>query len=168
MTAALIKSGFQYYSDEIGLLQEATFKIKPTPIAIGIKSSGWPVLTAYYPELENLSIHHREDGKQVKYIPPPEIAHAQDAAGAQAVGMIVFPRYRSGIKTELRNYGQIDALREILDDCLALPKGLCEANFIALVDWIVDVECFELYLSDLEPAVNALKQAFDRQPGWEV
>jgi hypothetical protein len=123
---------------------------------------------AYYPELGNLSVHHREDGKQVKYLPPPEITRAQGAAPALAVGMIVFPRYQSGVKTDLRNYSQIDALREILDDCLALPKGLCKSNFIALVDWIVGVECFELYLSDLDLAVEALRQAFDGQPGWEV
>ena len=43
----------------------------PVPLAVCVKSTGWDLMSRYYPDIHSLPMHRRDDGKQVQYVPPP-------------------------------------------------------------------------------------------------
>ena len=158
LTAALIQSKFQYMSDEIALLEESSFQIKPTPISLGIKSTGWDVLSDYYPEINQLAIHHREDGKYVRYLTPPELASQAALQQSLPVRAIIFPHYAPESKTSLSPCKAASALKYIMDDCLALPNALTKKNIGELVQWLGKTPCYTLTMSSLEDAVKVIDE----------
>jgi hypothetical protein len=155
LTAALCRSGFRYFSDEIALLEPGDLRVRPTPLGICAKSTGWDILAPYYPELSTLPVHVRGDGKLVRYLPPPVAAHA-DRDRSYPVSRIIFPRYAAGQQTALTPLTRTAALQRLLDQCLVLPVDLQERNVGDLVRWIKRVECFELRQSSLAEAVRLI------------
>ena len=157
LTAALIQSGFHYMSDEIALLQETSFHVRSTPVALCAKSTGWDVLRPYYPELDKLSVHHREDDRLVRYLPPPlsSLYHTMDHSFP--VRLIIFPRYETEAKTEIRAIDKITALKKMMDDCVAITQRLTMENVQALIQWMKGIPCYRLTMSSLEEAVECIR-----------
>jgi len=156
LTAALSRDGFRYFSDEFALLEEKTLAVRPVPLGLTIKPGAIGPLTPYYPEIERLPEHMREDGQLVRYLNPPG-----DAAGwgrSAPVGWIVFPAYAPDAVTALRPVSRPETLRRLLRECLVLPDRLDRAGVESLVRWMRGVSCHELPMSGLGDAVRLLKE----------
>ena len=152
LTLGLMLAGFEYLSDEVALLDEATLDIRAFPLALGIKPGAVAVLAPSCPEIATLDVHSREDGQYVRYLPPPRDRCApQDAT--RPARWLIFPRYEAGVRTELRPIPRPEALRRLLRECTAMPELLDEARVEALVRWMRKLECFELPMSSLDDAV---------------
>jgi hypothetical protein len=158
LTAALIRAGFFYLSDEAALLLEDTLRVRPVPVSLCIKDGAWDLLGTRYPELHALMVHHRWDGKRVRYLNPPPEAVDPEPDVSHPVRWLVFPRYKPGEETVLRSLGKAEALHRLLMQCLAMPAPLDQANVAALVRWIGDLSCFEMPTSSLDDAVALLVQ----------
>ncbi|HET7085338.1 MAG TPA: hypothetical protein VFI23_11245 [Rhizomicrobium sp.] len=150
LTTALAHSGFGYYSDEVALIERNTFQVSPVPLAICIKSTGWDLMSRYYPELETLPIHRRDDGKLVRYV-PPRAANVQKAPGQ--VRHIFFPRYTKDEATQLTPLSRSGALARLMDQCIAFRLRLDPASVKELVRWIAGIDCYALNFSSLDEAV---------------
>src|SRR5262249_40602483 len=48
LTAALIAAGFEYFSDEVALLEEPRLEVRPVPISLSVKSGALDVLAPLY------------------------------------------------------------------------------------------------------------------------
>jgi hypothetical protein len=155
LAAALARMGFSFFSDEVALCAEDRFAVRPVPLGICVKSTGWELLTPLYPELAEAHTHDRVDGKIVRYLQPPP-GPKDDTY--HPVGAIVFPRYAPGLGTELVRLGKAEALRRLLAECLAVRKTLDEANVGRLVEWIKAVPCYELPNSSLAEATERLEE----------
>jgi hypothetical protein len=156
LTAALTHRGFRYFSDEVALIEPQTFLVPPMPLAFCVKSTGWDVIARYYPEIRALISHERMDGKVVRYIPPPAAAIQQMRA---PVSHIIFPRYDKDGTTELKPIARSEALRRLMDECLALHQRLDQDNVGELVRWIAGIDCYALRFSSLEEAAELVAQA---------
>jgi len=156
LTAALSRVGFHYFSDEFALLEETTLHVRPVPLSLTIKRGAVGPLTAYYPELEGLPTHLREDGRTVRYLSPAE--RPRDPERSHAVRWIIFPHYDADAVTSLRPLSRPEALRRLLRECLVLPDLLDRAGVESLVRWIRTVDCFELPMSSLPDAVGLVKR----------
>ena len=156
LTAALVHRGFRYYSDEVALIERTTFRVPPMPLALCIKSTGWDLMTRYYPDLETLPIHIRNDRKRLRYVPPP--AAAADQAPSP-VSQIIFPQYKKNAQTELMPVTRSDALSRLMAECLALRRRLDQENVRNLVRWIAGIDCYALTFSSLDEAVELVAQA---------
>jgi Coenzyme PQQ synthesis protein D (PqqD) len=55
LTAALVHAGLRYLSDDIAPLDHS-LRLRPMPIAIGLKQGSWSVLGSRYPQLASLPI----------------------------------------------------------------------------------------------------------------
>jgi hypothetical protein len=154
LAAALARQGFSFFSDEVALCAEDRFALRPVPLGICVKSTGWALLTPLYPELATARTHDRVDGKIVRYLPPP---NGPKDDTYHPVGAIVFPRYAPGLTTELVPLGKAEALRRLLAECLAVRETLDEANVGRLVEWIKAVPCYELPNSSLAEATERLR-----------
>ena len=155
LTTALTHGGYRYYSDEVALIERASFKVPPMPLAICTKSTGWDVMRRYYPDLLTLPTHRRDDGKEVRYIPPPPHVDKQSPV---SVSHIIFPRYEPGASTELRPVARSQALRRLMDECLAARERLDRANVGDLIQWIAGIDCYALVFSSLDEAVALVKK----------
>jgi hypothetical protein len=158
LTAALSRSGFGYFSDEVALVEPGTFLVPPVPLALCVKSTGFDVVRDHYPAVLSVPTHQRSDGKFVRYLPPPLDAALAHPAGLP-VSHIVFPEYRAGASTELARVPRVAALQRMMDECLALSRRLDRANVDGLVRWVGTLDCYALRYSSLAEAVAKIKAA---------
>ena len=161
LTAALVHRGFRYYSDEVALIQRSDFLVPPTPLAICVKSTGWDLMGKYYPNIGDVLMHWRDDGKRVRYIPPPK----SEKWAPAPVTHIVFPRYDEHAETALQPISQLQALGRLMAECLALRQRLDRDIVQQLIDWIKKIDCYELTFSSLDAAVDAVVDVIGSPPG---
>jgi hypothetical protein len=160
LTAALVYSGFYYFSDEIALLDETTFKVRAVPISLCVKSTGLALLQSYYPQLTDLRVNIREDGKLVSYLPPPPNRLWPVPEQSVAVSAIIFPRYSPSVTTTMQPISKIDALNRLFKECMVLPKKLDRKKIAELIEWIKTVDCYELPFCSLDQANSLIDQAY--------
>ncbi len=158
LAAGLARAGFAYHSDEFAVLDRERLAVRGLPVCLTLKEGAWTTLAPLYPEIASLPVHHRVDGKIVRYLPPP--AQSDDPALDRhwPVRWLVFPRYRAGAPTRLAPVRRTEALRRLLDECLALRLTLNDELVERLVEWIAGIACFELEHGDLDTAVSALRE----------
>jgi hypothetical protein len=160
LTAALTHRGFRYFSDEVALIEPHSFRVPPVPLALCSKSTGWDVIADFYPELLTVPTHRRTDGKLVRYLPP----HAGSVATASApVSHIVFPQYDAASSTELRVLSRPDALRQVMDECLALRRRLTAQDAQDICRWIQGIDCYTLRFSSVADAADAVSKLVSRR-----
>jgi hypothetical protein len=153
LTAALTRSGLSYFSDEVALLHRSTFCVPPVPLAICVKDTGWDLVAPHYPEFARYPVHNREDGKCVRYIPPP----ANQALRPAPVSHIVFPRYQKDSPNELVPIARPEALGRLMEECVALRRRLDQEDVEKLVAWIAGIHCFTLTFSSIDDAVRLIR-----------
>jgi len=153
LTGGLVHSGFEYFSDEVALLEEGSFRAMPIPMSLCVKSAAWDLLAPMFPDLLGLATHQRPDGKIVRYLPPPQRSVPTDLGRSLPVRRIIFPWFESGSTTALRPLSQAEALGRLLGQCLAVPLDLDTERVAALVRWISGVEAYELVMSSLDEAL---------------
>lgn len=158
LTAALVKAGYTYCSDEIALLAENSFEVTAPHIAMCIKDSGFDTMAALFPQISDLPVYDREDGKQVRYFLPGDGRTADPAGAAMPVQRIVFPRYDPDQPPGLTRMDKATVLRIMLSECMAIPKHIDQPGIARFVRWIRDVDCFQLSVSSLDDAVTMGKQ----------
>ena len=156
LAATLAKAGLTYCTDETTLLDPLNFDARGLRTALTVKNSGWHLLQPLYPDLQALAAHRRGDGKVVKYLRPPEPATAADPDAPCRVRWIVFPRYVAGGTNELVPVPRVEALRHLMDECVAMRLSLTPAQVQGLVDWLGSVDCHALTYGDLPSAVALL------------
>ena len=161
LTAALVKRGFRYFSDEVALVEPDTFRVPPVPLAICVKSTGWELMARYYPHIENLPPHRRSDGKLVRYIPPPTEAARSPSL---PVRHIIFPHFDANAATELVRVPRADALGRLMEECMALSRRLNRENVAEIVRWIGAIDCYALTFRSLEEAAELIVQVAINAP----
>jgi hypothetical protein len=70
LCVALARSGYEYQGDDIVRL-ERNGKATGTPFAACVKETAWPLVAPYVPEIADLPLYRRADGKVVRYWPAP-------------------------------------------------------------------------------------------------
>lgn len=156
LTAALISHGFEYFSDEVALLQGNDLLVQPVPLAICIKDTGAAALSHFFPQLSGQNLHLRGDGKRVLYMPPP-IQALPPAETLRPVGAIFFPYYAPDQQTKLESIPAIEALLSLLQECLIVDTHLNKKKVSSLLDWIERTPCYRLTISNLNNAVKLIK-----------
>jgi hypothetical protein len=156
LTAALAAAGFQYFSDEVALLEEPDLEVRPVPIGLSIKSGALEVLAPLFPQLRRSARHTREDFETVSYLNPPMASFSYDLNRTYPAGWIVFPQYAPGASTELRPIGKAEALARLMKEVLAVATTMDQRIVRGLVHWIQRVDCYELPNSSLSQAVQLI------------
>jgi hypothetical protein len=156
LAAVLCRAGMQYFSDEVALLKDDTYCVVPVPVGICTKKSGWDLLSRWYPQIHQLRSYRRGDEKTVRYLPPPMPDPPIPKEGLP-VSHIVFPRYRPGTQTKLKQIDKDQALRKLLTQCLRVSGPLTVERVGGLIRWIEGVECYDLPMSELEDAMSLVQ-----------
>ncbi len=156
LSAALVAAGLPLFGDDTVVLARDTLEARPAPFSICLKSGAWPLLRRQYPGIEQLPVHHRLDGKLVRYV-TPDPARWLGEECRQRVAWIVFPSRLAGEAAGLEPLPRPEALIRLLTQCFPLDGGLDAAKAARLVDWMRGVDCYELRYDDLDEAVACLR-----------
>ena len=155
LTAALISSGFQYLSDDLLLMSE-DLAIEGVPFALCIKDTGVAAIEPYHPDVAALALHHRHDGKKVRYLPPPPAAFKKESPLRLPASWVIFPKYSPEGQTTLAPLSKSKALRRLMKTCtLALP--LTHGQVRTFVRWLETLKCYDLQVTSLAEGVAAVK-----------
>lgn len=154
-TAALVGSGFEYFSDEVALMNES-MQVTPFPLALCVKESGTQALLSYYPHLPDLDLHLRKDTKHARYLQPP-VGSVPAHGTARRIKAIVFPRYTAGAETRLEALSELDALAEFLSECVVVDTRLDQDKVEQLIDWFSLIPCYRLEFADLGQAIERVR-----------
>ena len=157
LAAALVASGLQYLSDEVALITRGTHSVRPVPVSLSTKIGAWPVLIPLYPSLPDLPVHRRQDGRTVRYLPPPPTALPKDLSTALPIACVVFPRYQAQAPTRLAALSPADGLCRIAEAGYDVNGGLTAARVAELVTWLRNIPCYQLTVGHLNDAIGELK-----------
>ena len=157
LSAALTHSGFEYFSDEVALIEPGSFHVPRVPLALCVKSSGWNVIAEYYPRILHLPTHTRADGKRVRYL--RSIAgNAARQPGSAPVSHIIFPKYNEYAGTEIQPLRRAQALERLMSECVALRRRLTRKDAEGLAHWMETIDCSALTFSSLRDAVDLVRR----------
>jgi hypothetical protein len=164
LTAGLVFSGFEYFSDEVALLDHRSLRLRPVPLGLGIKPGAVEILARYFPEVSDLPVHGREDGQQVRYL---SLSAAQTAPHdvRRDAGWLIFPQYGRDLDTALRPISRPTALRRLMREIMVLPRPPDAVQVEELVRWMRRLRCYELPMNSLDDAVRLVKELCRRDDG---
>jgi len=162
LAAALAGAGCGLLADDTAVLAPdtaaGTAQIRPLPFAICLKPGSWALLQTRFPQIADLPVHRRADGKLARYLLPPDRAGWIDAASRHPVRWIVFPRRRPSGRTRLAAIPRAEALSRLLRESCPLGRGLDAATVSALAAWMRDIACFDLHYEEVGAAVDTLRR----------
>lgn len=159
LTAALVHAGYEFFSDEVALLEDRTLDVFPVPLALCVKDSGIEVLADRFPQLRALAIHRRGDGKRVAYMPPPARSRPTSES-ARPVGALIFPRFTPGGGTSFAPLPRPEALQRLMTECIGVAEALDTHRVEALVRWISAIPCYALAHGSTDEAIAAVASVF--------
>ena len=162
VSAALLSAGWQYLSDDTILLSSASLNVVPMPYSLGLKRGSWSLLAGWLPHLDLLPVHLREDGKEIRYLPPP----GADFRRERPVRWIGFPHRSENGETVVRRLGRLEGLYRVLEHCCAVPRALEATDVHQLIQWTARLQFFEFAMGDLSNAVAQI-QAITATPPTE-
>ena len=153
LVAALVDEGLQYLSDDLVMLDAEMKRVRGVPFSLGIKEAGVDVLTDRFPQLPDLALHLRPDGKRVRYLAPA--VGQETAAEEYEIGWIIFPRFDPTAPTELKRISASSALVKLTESC-TLWRPMPWQSVGRLVSLVAAAPCFEMPFSILDEAVCEL------------
>jgi hypothetical protein len=158
LTAALVKAGFNYLSDEAAAIEPVTRRIYPYPKAISLKKDdrGGLGLLA--------ELRARRNGaeylKRQWYLPPQEIPGGA-VGGPCRAGLIVLTRYEAGAETEVSRITPAEGAFELAQH--ALNISMWEDRALPLLaDVARRAQSYRLVSGHLGEAVRAIAELAHR------
>ncbi len=155
LSAALVGAGFRLLGDDTTVLARDTLQARPVPFAICLKDGAWPLLADRFPEIWRQPLHHRLDGKYVRYLPTTGTAWL-DPAAALPISALVFLRREVGARPQLAPLAKAEALSRLTMEFSPLGKGLDDVKIGQLVTWIAKIPCYDLHFASLDDGVQQL------------
>ena len=159
LAAALVARGLSYIADDTVLLTSNPIRVRGVPSRMGIKEGSWSVLQHYWPNLEDLPIHVRADGKRIRYLLPENALINRPGFAELTASSLIFPRYEPNANTTVRNLSRAEALLKITEAGYDIPGQITEQVIAALIEWLDTVERIELCYGDLDDALEKLLRA---------
>ena len=159
LAAMLAKQGFQFFSDELAVIDVETMQVRPFTMPMSIKPGSLTVLAQEYPELETLANHFRPDGKVVRYLQPPTESLPETDSTA-TVSALVFPHYNEGDGNYFMYLSKEETLQRLVQTCSS-DRSLRPQDIKAMLAMVEQSECMALYYEDTHEAIRLLEeQAF--------
>ena len=156
LAAALVAAGFELMADDTTVLAQDTLEARPVPFAICVKTGAWELLASRFPDLGRRPVHHRLDGKDVRYLVPSARHAWAKPTARRKVDSLVFLNRVPEATSSLRRMPRSEALSGFAKEFCPLGTGLTAAKMDQLVSWILGVDCFELRYSPLDDGVEQL------------
>ena len=148
----LAQTGLKCCADDVVLIrQDGT--VTGVPFAPTIKSGAWRILKDAIPNLENVPVHRRPDGKRVKYL--NALTMAKNGA-IFPVGWIVFLKRRSEGAAKLVRLSRMDGLKRVITSSHSPDKRMSHVALASLKIMLTQADLFELSYANVIEASAAI------------
>ena len=144
-------------ADDIVLIR-SDGTVTGVPFAPTIKSGAWRILEEFIPDLEDVPVHRRPDGKRVKYL--NALAMVRNGS-VYPVGGIVFLRRRSRGDAKLVPLRRLDVLKRVITGSYSPNRRMSHASLIAFKNMLTQADLFELSYSNVAEAGAAILGMYD-------
>lgn len=157
LSAVLMAHGMDVLADDFTPLSAINTHVYRYPSGISVKEGAFQILEGLFPDFEELPIH-TSPSKQVKmkYIPP--ITRFETATSHVPCRKIVFVKYDERGTSEFKKVDTVGILPTLITESWLSPLA---SNAQLFLDWLKDLECYELNYSDNSFAVTQLKKLFN-------
>ncbi len=109
--------------------------------------------------LNDLPMHVHPIGKAVRYLPlPPDISVSFPPGSGLPVRCVVFPLYQAQGETTITPLNAAEALSRLTEAGYDMGRRMDAVRVAELVDWIAELDCYELRFNSLAEAISRLKQ----------
>ena len=156
IAAALMAHGWQFFSDEIAVLNVGSLCVSPLPLPISIKPGSVEPLSRYYPELFEFTVYQRADGKMVRYLSPSAKNLIETLENSAPVNYLVFPEYRKGTENRLNTLNKFEVMQRLAITGSS-NRDITNQDIKAMIDLVEKSPCYEIVYSDLPKAVALLE-----------
>lgn len=161
LSAALIKAGFQYFTDDTAILDRKTLSVISFPLSLRIKEGSWEIIETMFQESFAITVHASSDGRKIRYLTPPEDSLTRNKVTGGSVKALVFPKYSPESRTSIQPISRLDAIHRIQECGYDVGSCLNKAKVVELLDWIKDVDCYEMNVGSLSEATSIVKRLLD-------
>jgi hypothetical protein len=156
LTAALVAAGFELMADDTTVLARDTLDARPVPFAICVKQGAWELLRPRFPGIGDRPIHHRLDGKKVRYVLPSAGHSWAKPAARRPVDGLIFLNRVPETKSSVRPIMRADALSRLAGGFCPLGDGLTAEKLDQMIGWMGRIDCLELNYSPLDEGVEQI------------
>ena len=155
LIAGLIKNGFRYFTDEIGIIDPHTLEVYPFPKPLNMKIGSLPLFDNFEPEMELINESQMAIEDKIYHV-FVKSASVQPINKPLAVGKIVFVQYNPNEKSTLTPISRAKAIFEMAK--CSFNQFRFKDEGIAILDRLArGCECYELKFTQVGDAVNLLR-----------
>ena len=151
LTAALVRAGFSYLTDEALAIDPKTGLLQPYPKALTIQQGSWELLADMRPPPSDLSLH-------VWHVAPADIR--PNAIASPTPPTLVLLPTREGA-TDMEELSRAETAVQLAQHCFGFPAG-ATPTLPVLADLLVRCRCFRLSTVDLGRAVRSVEELMHR------
>lgn len=151
LAARLDSAGFGFGGDDLCFLGHDG-RVRGVPFALTAKPGAWPLLQPVRPDLPDLPVHLRLDGKLVRYLPP--LAPGIDRP--MPIGWTILLRRDDDSMTALVERDTAAALTDLLGEAFSGRNRTRLADLHMVLGALGAARSFELRYSSLDEAAAAL------------
>jgi hypothetical protein len=158
LTAALVRDGFSYLTDEALAIDPATSLLQPYPKALTIQRGSWELLADLRPP-------HSDFSPRVWHVAPTDIRPNAIAAAARPTVVVLLPT-REGLAdgggvAGLEEVSRSEAAVQLAQQCFGL-SARAAPTLPVLADILSSCACFRLFAVDLDCAVQSIRDLMRR------
>lgn len=156
LSAVLMAAGYDVLADDFSPLSAHNQELYRFPSGISVKQGAFKTLEPLFQDFEHYP-QHKSTSKPVtiKYIPP--IKGFGEAKSHLPCKKIVYVKYDAQATSELKSVGIDKILSTLIPESWLSPLP---SNAERFLDWLKEVQCFELNYSDNNRAVSQFKKLF--------
>jgi len=158
LTALLLRRGYDFYSDELAVVDIKDRTVTPFPMPMSIKPGSLDIMASGYPELKRAFFYRRPDGRQTAYVPPPKQTRLPSDARA-VIRAFIFPTFRKHNPTRLARISKPDALNRLFMT-VSSNRDLKAPDISTILHLIERTPCFRLPFSDANKAADIIDSRF--------
>ena len=162
LTAALLKEGYGYLTEDTTLIDRSTRNIIPSRASLCVKEGSWNVVSELYPAHSTLPVQSRLEGTPVRYLPPSDGAISSADQTDPFVKGLVFTKHRDDQGTSLKRIPRIDAIRKLEEAGYEVSDGFSNEEFQDFLTWYAQVETYEITVNSLPEAVSLVGRILKR------
>lgn len=152
LTMHLLNAGFGYATDDIVII-DPDGAIQGAPFAPTLKSTAWPLVSSFRPDVNGVAVHDRPDGQVVRYLS----VEADVRQSAILVNWIVFLERASDCKTPtLTELSEIETIKQIVSASFATHGKLTSEGFRTLKTMASRTRSFVLRYTEAIDATGKL------------
>ena len=155
LCVALARSGYDYQGDDIVRL-ESNGKAVGTPFAACVKAPAWPLVASYAPEIADLPVYRRSDGKDVRYLPVPRVKRRP-----RNIDFVLLLSRQPDAKPALEPVEPLDAFSTLLESAFSAKGSISAPALKTFASAMEGAASFRFVYSNLADAISAIKDLTD-------